>query len=80
MLVQLLKVTMVATVLVWVRSRWKSLGICVVAILAAVYLHAEFLDYVVALPAGSDQAVTAGGYIPLSFVLKNIVILGASLA
>ena len=80
MLAQLFKVTLVATVLVWVRRRWKCLGACVAAILAAVYLHAEFLDYVAALPAGSNQAVTAGGYIPLAFVLKNTVILGSLLA
>jgi len=79
-LVSILKVTMVATILVWVRRRWKWLGACVAAILAAVYVHAEFLDYVAALPAGSDQAATVGGYIPLSFVLKNTVILGSLLA
>ena len=80
MLVQIFKATMVAAVLVWARRRWKWLGACVAAILAAIYLHAEFLDYVDALPADSDQAVTADKYIPLSFVLKNTVILGSLLA
>jgi hypothetical protein len=79
-LVSILKVTIVATILAWVRRRWKWLGACVAAILAVVYLHAEFLDYVAALPTGSDQAATAGRYIPLSFVLKNTVILGSLLA
>ena len=80
MLAQLFKVTLAATVLVWVRRRWKCLGACVATCLAAIYLHTEFLDYVAALPAGSNQAVTAGGYIPLAFVLKNTIILGSSLA
>ena len=64
----------------WLRRRWKWLGACVAADLAAIYLHGEFLDYVAALPAGSSQAVTAGGYVPLAFVLKNTVIVGSVLA
>ena len=65
---------MVVTILARLRRRWKWLAACVAATLAAIYLHAEFLDYVAALPAGSHQAVTASGYIPLAFVLKNTVI------
>ena len=84
MLAQLLKVTMVATVgatvVVWMRRRWKWLGACVAAILAAVYLHAEFLDYVAALPASSNQAVVASDYIPLAFVLKLTIIVCSLLA
>ena len=71
---------MVSTVLMWLRRRWKWLATCVAAILAAIYLHAEFLDYVAALPAGSNPATTASGYIPLAFALKNAVILGSLLA
>ena len=73
-LAQLLKIGMVVTILARLRRRWKWLAACVAATLAAIYLHAEFLDYVAALPAGSHQAVTASGYIPLAFVLKNTVI------
>ena len=64
----------------WLRHRWKWLSACVAADLAAIYLHGEFLDYVAALPADSSQAVTAGGYVPLAFVLKNTVIVGSVLA
>ena len=71
---------MVATVVVWSIHRWKWLGPCVAAILAAVYLHAEFLDYLAALPAGSNQAVVASEYIPLAFVLKLTVIVCSLLA
>ena len=71
---------MVSTVLMWLRRRWIWLAACVAAILAVIYLHAEFLDYVAALPAGSNRAATASGYIPLAFVLKNAVILGSLLA
>ena len=62
---------MVSTVLMWLRRRWKWLATCVAAILAAIYLHAEFLDYVAALPAGSNPATTASGYIPLAFALQE---------
>ena len=71
---------MISTVLMWLRGRWKCLAMCVAAILAAIYLHAEFLSYVGALPADSNRATVASGYVPLAFVLKNAVILGSLLA
>ena len=70
---------MASTVLMWLRGRWKWLAACVAAILVAIYLHAEFLGYVAALPEGSNRATTASRYIPLAFVLKNAVILGSLL-
>ena len=78
-LAQLLKAAMVSVFLMWLRHRWKWLAACVAAILAATHLHAEFLDYVAALPAGSNCATTANRFIPLAFVLKNAVILGSLL-
>ena len=80
MIAQLLRVAIVSTVLMWLRPQWKWLAACAAVILAAIYLHAEFLGYVAALPAGSHRATTASRYIPLAFVLKNVVILGALLA
>ena len=71
---------MVSAFLMWLHHRWKWLTACVAATLAAIYLHAEFLDYIAALPAGSNRATIASRYIPLAFVLKNAVILGSLLA
>ena len=80
MLAQILRLTMFAAIAMWVRRRWKRLGACAAAILAAVYAHGEFLHFVAALPAGSEQVLTAGEYVPLSFVLKHTVIVGALFA
>lgn len=73
MLNQLLKFTLVSGFLLWLRRRWKWLAGCGGVILAAMYLHGEFLDYVEALPAGSEEAALAGEYIAVAFAIKNIV-------
>ena len=79
MLNQLLKFTLVSGFLLWLRRRWKWLAGCGGVILAAMYLHGEFLDYVEALPAGSEGAALAGEYIAVAFAIKNIVIFASLL-
>lgn len=79
MLNQLLKFTLVSGFLLWLRRRWKWLAGCGGVIMAAMYLHGEFLDYVGALPAGSEEAAFAGEYIAVAFAIKNIVIFGSLL-
>ena len=79
MLNQLLKFTLVSGFLLWLRRRWKWLVGCGGVIVAAMYLHGEFLDYVEALPPGSEEAVTAGAYIAVAFAAKNVVIFGSLL-
>ena len=66
MLNQLLKFTLVSGFLLWLRRRWKWLAGCGGVILAAIYLHGEFLDYVEAFPAGSEEAALAGEYIAVA--------------
>lgn len=79
MLNQLLKFTIFSGFLLWLRRRWKWLAGCGGVILAAMYLHGEFLDYVEALPAGSEGAALAGEYIAVAFAIKNIVIFASLL-
>ena len=79
MLNQLLKFTLVSGLLLWLHRRWKWLAGCGGVILAAMYLHGEFLDYVEALPAGSEEAALAGEYIAVAFAIKNIVIFASLL-
>lgn len=79
MLNQLLKFTLVSGFLLWLRRRWKWLAGCGGVILAVMYLHGEFLDYVEALPAGSEGAALAGEYIAVAFAIKNIVIFASLL-
>lgn len=74
-----MRFTLVSGFLLWLRRRWKRLLGCGAAIAAAIYLHAEFLAYVAALPAGSARAAAAGGYISAAFFAKNLVVLGALL-
>ncbi len=75
MLNQLLKFTLVSGFLLWLRRRWKWLLGCASVIVAAMYLHAEFLAYVAALPPESDRAAAASEYISVAFFAKNVVIL-----
>lgn len=79
MLNQLLKFTLVSGFLLWLRRRWKWLLGCASVIVAAMYLHAEFLAYVAALPPESDRAAAASEYISAAFFAKNVVILGSLL-
>ena len=79
MLNQLLKFTLVSGFLLWLRRRWKWLAGCGGVIVAAMYLHGEFLDYVEALPPGSEEATIAGDYIALAFAVKNVVIFASLL-
>lgn len=79
MLNQLLKFTLVSGFLRWLRRRWKWLLGCASVIVAAMYLHAEFLAYVAALPPESDRAAAASEYISVAFFAKNVVILGSLL-
>lgn len=79
MLNQLLKFTLVSGFLLWLRRRWKWLLGCASVIVAAMYLHAEFLAYVAALPPESDRAAAASEYISVAFFAKNVVILGSLL-
>ncbi|MCY3837246.1 MAG: hypothetical protein OXH09_01095 [Gammaproteobacteria bacterium] len=80
MLNQLLKFTLVSGFLLWLRRRWKWLVGCGAVIAAAMYLHAEFLAYVGALPPESNRAVAASEYISAAFFAKNLVILASLLA
>lgn len=79
MLNQLLKFTLVSGFLLWLRRRWKWLLGCASVIVAAMYLHAEFLAYIEALPPESDRAAAASQYISVAFFAKNVVILGSLL-
>ena len=79
MLNQLLKFTLVSGFLLWLRRRWKWLAGCGGVIAAAMYLHGEFLDYVDALPPGSEEAAFAGEYIAVAFAIKNVVIFASLL-
>ncbi|MXY55990.1 MAG: hypothetical protein F4029_10575 [Gammaproteobacteria bacterium] len=79
MLNQLLKFTLVSGFLLWLRRRWKWLAACGGVIAAAMYLHGEFLDYVEALPSGSEEATVAGDYIAVAFAIKNVVIFASLL-
>lgn len=79
MLNQLLKFTLVSGFLLWLRRRWKWLVGCGAVIAAAMYLHGEFLDYVDALPLGSEEATVAGDYIAAAFAIKNVVIFASLL-
>ena len=79
MLNQLLKFTLVSGFLLWLRRRWKWLAGCGGVIVAAMYLHGEFLDYVEALPPGSEEATIAGDYIAVAFAVKNVVIFASLL-
>ena len=79
MLNQLLKFTLVSGFLLWLRRRWKWLVGCGGVIAAAMYLHGEFLDYVEALPPGSEEAAIAGDYIAVAFAIKNVVIFASLL-
>ena len=79
MLNQLLKFTLVSGFLLWLRRRWKWLAGCGGVIAAAMYLHGEFLDYVEALPPGSEEATIAGDYIAVAFAVKNVVIFASLL-
>ena len=79
MLNQLLKFTLVSGFLLWLRRRWKWLAGCGGVIAAAMYLHGEFLDYVEALPPGSEEATIAGDYIAVAFAIKNVVIFASLL-
>ena len=79
MLNQLLKFTLVSGFLLWLRRRWKWLAGCGGVIAAAMYLHGEFLDYVEALPSGSEEATVAGDYIAVAFAIKNVVIFASLL-
>lgn len=76
---QLLKFTLVSGFLLWLRRRWKWLAGCGGVIAAAIYLHGEFLDYVAALPPGSEEATIAGDYIAVAFAIKNVVIFASLL-
>ena len=79
MLNQILKFTLVSGVALFLRKRWKRLSGCALAIVAAVYIHGEYLDYVGALPAGTPAAAHAGEYLLTAFLLKNAVIAAAVL-
>ncbi|MYD99346.1 MAG: hypothetical protein F4X98_18430 [Gammaproteobacteria bacterium] len=76
---QILKFTLVSGFLLWLRRRWKWLAGCGGVIAAAMYLHGEFLDYVEALPPGSEEATIAGDYIAVAFAIKNVVIFASLL-
>ena len=79
MLNQLLKFTLVSGLLLWLRRRWKWLAGCGAVIAMAMYLHGEFLDYIEALPPGSEAAAIAGEYIAVAFAAKNVVIFASLL-
>ncbi len=79
MLNQLLKFTLVSAFLMWLRRRWKWLAGCGGVIVAAMYLHGEFLDYVEALVPGSEEAAIAGEYIAVAFAIKNVMIFASLL-
>lgn len=79
MLNQILKFTLVSSIALFLRKRWKRLSGCALAIVAAVYIHGEYLDYVGALPAGTPDAAQAGEYLLTAFLLKNAVIAAAVL-
>ena len=76
---QLLRIAVFSTIWLALRRRWRRLTFCLAAVALAVYIHGEFLAYVAALPEGAETAGTAGGFLPESFLLKNLVI-AASLA
>lgn len=76
---QLLKFTLVSGFLLWLRRRWKWLAGCGGVIAAAMYLHGEYLDYVEALPPGSEETTIAGDYIAVAFAIKNVVIFASLL-
>ena len=76
---QILKFTLVSGFLLWLRRRWKWLAGCGGVIAAAMYLHGEFLDYVEALPPGSEEATIAGDCIAVAFAIKNVVIFASLL-
>ena len=79
MLNQLLKFTLVSGFLLWLRRRWKWLAGCGGVIAAAMYLHGEFLDYVQALPPGSEEAAVAVEYVAVAFAVKNVVVVASLL-
>ena len=79
MLNQILKFTLISSVALFLRKRWKRLSACALAIVAAFYIHGEYLDYVGALPAGTPAAAQAGEYLLTVFLLKNAVIAAAVL-
>lgn len=74
MLNQIFKLAVVSGIAVFLRPRWKRLSACALAILVAAYGHSEYLDFVAALPPGTEESASAGDYILLAFALKNIVI------
>ena len=74
MLNHLLKFALVSCVVIFLRQRWKRLTASAAAILIAAYTHSEYLDYVAALPVGSNEAMAASDYVLLAFVLKNTII------
>lgn len=68
----MVKIVLVSSVLAYLRTRWRRLAACGAAIVAAVYLHGEYLAYMaIATP---EATVSAGGGVLLAFVLKNAVI------
>ena len=74
MLNQIFKLAVVSSVALFLRPRWKRLCACAFAILVAAYGHGEYLDFVAALPAGSDEAARGGEYMLIAFALKNMVV------
>lgn len=69
MLNQLLKFTLVSSLLLWLRPRWKSLLALAGAVILVHVLHGEYLNYVEL--SGND------GFLVWSFALKWFALLAA---
>ncbi|MDE0451171.1 MAG: hypothetical protein OXI90_05315 [Gammaproteobacteria bacterium] len=80
MLNQILKLAFVSSAALFLRKRWQRLSWCTAVILAAIYAHSEYLDYVAALPVGTREAAEVSEHLLMAFVLKNTAIVISILA
>jgi hypothetical protein len=67
---QLLKFTLVSSLLLWLRPRWKGLLALAVAVVMVHVLHGEYLEYVQL--SGNDTQLV------LSYVIKWVVLLAVA--
>ena len=74
MLNHLLRLALVSTAWLYLRTRWKRLLACAAAALIAIHLHAEYVEYVATLPASAPAAVATGDHLLLALILKNVVV------
>lgn len=70
MLNQLLKFTLVSSLLLWLRPRWKGLLALAVAVVMVHVLHGEYLEYVQL--SGNDAQLV------LSYVIKWVILLSVA--